>query len=113
MPSLYDLGWRRGSVLRARLGAAATLVVDGVVTQVSQEYELWMLVTQDCDLVAAGDNDAEPKVELRPLLSEGAPPMFGIRSRKLRVSHDHPDYLQSESLRSMVSPAALSTLIDQ
>ncbi len=111
MPSLYENGWRRGSILKANLAAAATVVEDGVVRQVSQEFGLWMVVTQDCDLVAAGDHDAEPKVELRPILNDEVPPVFGIRSRKLRVSHKHPDYIHSESLRCMISPAALSHLI--
>lgn len=113
MASLYSNGWKRGSVLRANLEAAGTVVVKGVVRQIVERFGLWMIVTQDCDLFAASEDESKPIIELRPLLNDASPPMFGIRSRKLRVSKKQPEYLHSESLRCMVSPAALTQIVKE
>jgi hypothetical protein len=113
MPSLFANGWKRGSVLSANLNASATIVVDGLLQEIHQQFGLWMVVTQDCELFDADESDGEPKIELRPLGRDASPPMLGIRSRKLRISHGRPEYLHSESLRCMISPAALTAILGQ
>lgn len=111
MASLYDAGWRQGSVLRADLQAATTVLAEGGVRSISRSYGIWMVVTQDCDLADRTDDDGQSEIELRPLFSTDGPAMLGIRSRKLRVSPSRAEYLLAESPRCMISPAALTHLL--
>jgi len=48
-------------------------------------------------------------VELRPVFQDDPPPQWGIRSRKLRLIES--EYLEAQSRRVMISPAALQRLL--
>ena len=98
-------------MIKSNFVASVTIVVDGALRDSTWPFGLWIVVSQDCDLFDADDHDTEPTIELRPLFSVGPPPVFGIRSRKLRVSHSRPHYLESASPRLMVSPAALTLTV--
>lgn len=111
MASLYDAGWRQGSVLQATLHSAVTVINVGELDNVARTFTAWMIVTQDCDLADQEEDATEAEIELRPLFRNETPPMFGIRSRKLRVCHGRPDFLIAASPRCMISPQALTLLL--
>jgi hypothetical protein len=51
LPSLYDEGWRQGVILRGRLQAHGIVLAGGDEPQVDvREHDLWIVVSQDCDL---------------------------------------------------------------
>ena len=51
MPSLYEAGWRQGSIVAATLPFDA-VVVDhaGQVIRQQGQHERWVVATQECDL---------------------------------------------------------------
>jgi hypothetical protein len=108
-PSLYERGWRQGSLLNTTV-PYETVGVDshGELERRPDEHGLWLVVTQDCDLDRLDHDAQQSEVELRPVFQSAPPPQWGIRSRKLRISESH--YVTAESPRAMVSPAALTML---
>ncbi len=79
----------------------------GIVRQ-QGEHDHWLVVTQECDLARLDANDPLPTVELRPVYDEDPPATLGLRSYKLLL--DSPYYLEAQSSRVMISPAALTIL---
>ena len=127
--SLFDLGWRQGSVLRARLSLpSATLqrqwksvairwgsavsrrngLGDDIARIRLVKHDAWAVASQDCDLSSCTASDDEECLELRPLYTDGVPPDFGIRSRKLRLTDEL--YAHADSPRLNVSPMLLNAL---
>jgi hypothetical protein len=112
VPSLYESGWRQGSVVRCDLATHATIVENDEVRQVvSGNHNLWLIVTQDCDLHRLQLTNNQPKVELRPLLVGEPAPKVGIRSRLHRISQDHPEYVDNDRTREMASAASLTKML--
>lgn len=109
-PSLYAEGWRRGSFLAHSLTAPAFVERDGVAHRQDVEANLWVVVSQDCDLFLSPVSDDNPRIELRPVYTASPPHNWGIRSRKLRLTPDR--YIESESPRVMVSARLLDALRD-
>lgn len=113
MATLYDADWRQGSYLRHSLTMSDVLTNSsmGVVTR-STEHDLWMVVTQDCDLDGVDESDELPLIELRSVYDDGdTGRVRGLRSREFRPSPDATRYLQAQSARLMISPAALSACL--
>lgn len=113
MPTLYELGWRQGSVVRHELPAHALVLAGGEnpIDDQVRPHQLWAVVTQDCDLHRLTEVNNHPKVELRPLLVSNAPPQLGIRSRLHRFSRFRPEHLDADSLRPMISGAVMTAII--
>ncbi len=111
MISLYDAGWRQGSIFDAPLQMmGVTLADDGSLDFNSHEHAKWIIVTQDCDLSAFDMNEREDLVELRPVFDHRPPSQRGIRSRQCLLVDRL--YLEAQSRRTMISPAALTMLIE-
>jgi hypothetical protein len=112
MASLYEAGWRQGSIVEFELPLdAVVLGQSGIPERSPGLHRLWAVATQDCDLAHADVADPDPAVELRPLYTSGAPPDWGIRSAKLRLT-DH-EYAQANAPRLTVAPAVLTAIVAQ
>lgn len=80
---------------------------EGAIRTVEQEYTLWVVVTQDCDLDRLATGDDNPFVELRPVFEETPPPDWGIRSHRLRLTGGQ--YVEAQSPRVMLSASVLDS----
>lgn len=110
MPSLYEAGWRQGSIVAALLPFDA-VVADpaGRVIRQQGEHERWVLATQECDLDLTKPDDAQPTVELRAVYDDDPPRDWGLRSSRFRLNEF--DYVLSQDPRVSVSAAVLTALI--
>lgn len=106
--TLHERGWRQGSVFAAPLASTVYVVEDGVAAASSQEFPLWVVASQDCDLAATAAHSSDAMIEIRPVHRDGDLPDWGIRSRKVRL--DRGSYVDASDPRVLVSPAALSSL---
>lgn len=110
MISLYDTGWRQGTILDASLQMMGIrLADDDSLDTGSHEHGKWIVATQDCDLCAFDMIEREDLVELRPVFDHDPPPQGGIRSKRLLLIDRL--YLEAQSRRTMISPAALTMLL--
>ena len=110
MASLHEAGWRQGSILTASLplvGVRVTAIGD--VAPDTQTHDRWIVATQDCDLALVDASHADDVVELRPVFSHDPPAARGIRSRKCLLTDGQ--YVEAQSRRTMISPAALTALL--
>lgn len=108
MTSLYEDGWRQGTIFEAELP------LDALILGPRNEPEprrglhgLWVIATQDCDLDVADVSEDEPIVELRPVFKHSPPADWGIRSRRLLLTE--AEYVVSASPCLHISPAVLTT----
>jgi hypothetical protein len=70
MASLYTSGWRQGSLLAATLPHDSVALGDGDAPVRRQgEHGLWVVATQECDLVTADAGDQDASIELRRSVS--------------------------------------------
>ncbi len=113
MASLYETGWRQGSIINADLPLDAVVFdeASGRPKRREEGHTLWVVATQDCDLDRADSNDAHPSIELRPIFTNDPPDDWGIRSAKHRISET--EYVVSTSPRPIVSPRVLTALLAQ
>lgn len=113
MGTLYQAGWRQGTILEALLPNDSVIldVTSRSYKRVQDERSIWIVGSQDCDLNACVDTDAVPTIELRPVFDDSPPPDWGIRSRRFRVTDS--EYIQSDSPRPMVSAALLTELVSR
>jgi len=110
MASLYEAGWRQGSIVEVELWRdAVVLGTSGRPERSSEPHGLWVVATQDCDLDRAETDDPSPGVELRPLFTGDCPTDWGIRSAKLRLTDD--EYAEANSSRLTVAPKVLTTAL--
>ena len=95
MASLYELGWRQGTIVEAQL-PLAVIVLDadsGLPKSHESPHGAWVIATQDCDLHHSDPDNEEPCVELRPVFTDDPPHNWGIRSAKLLLTEQ--DYVVS------------------
>lgn len=112
MASLYEAGWRQGSIVEFELPLDAVVIgASGVPERSPGSHGLWTVATQDCDLDRADGDDPDAAIELRPLFTSGAPNDWGIRSAKLRLTDD--EYAQANAPRLTVAPAVLTAILEQ
>ena len=113
MTSLYELGWRQGSIVETELPMSVVVLdPDSNSPNSRQEiHDLWVIATQDCDLDHFHCDYQEPCIEIRPVYAEDPPESWGIRSAKLLLTEEN--YVVSTSPRPVVSPAVLTTLLEQ
>lgn len=112
MASLYDEGWRQGSIINHPLSYDVVVRRADDVGHQGSTHERWLVVTQDCDLDMMQTLDVATCVELRPILTTDPPTELGIRSRRFKLSieaHDR-DHLNDLSFRCSITPAALSAV---
>ena len=112
MASLYELGWRQGTIVEAQIPLGAVILdpESGEPRHRESLHGVWVIATQDCDLNNSDADHGEPCIELRPVYTDEPPPNWGIRSAKLRLTER--DYVVSASPRPVVSPAVLTALAD-
>lgn len=77
----------------------------GIVRQ-QRTHDHWVVVTQDCDIARLAEDHPLPVVEIRPVYNKEPPSELGLRSRQLLL--DSPYYIEAQSARTMISPAALT-----
>jgi hypothetical protein len=108
-PSLHAEGWRQGSLIRETLSVHFLDLHDGAIVDRSEQFDLWLLATQDCDLDQTPCTNSTRQFELRPV-SERTPDdrLDGLRSRTVLVTDQL--VLRSDSKRLTLSARALNTL---
>lgn len=110
MASLYEAGWRQGSIVEIDLALdAVVLGASGQPERSSAPHRLWVIATQDCDLDRVQVDDPEPSIEMRPVFTEDCPSEWGIRSAKLRLTDR--EYIESNSPRLTVGPNVLTAAL--
>lgn len=110
MTSLYDYGWRQGSIFNADLPLFAVVLGSSGEPEPDQSsHGLWVVASQDCDLDGAECSAIEPLIELRPVYTHDPPTDWGIRSNRLRLTDT--DYVIASSPRQHVAPSLLANLI--
>lgn len=110
MASLYEAGWRQGSIVEYELPLDAVVVgASGNPERSPGTHGLWAVATQDCDLNRADAGDPDPGIELRPLFTLAPPPDWDIRSARLRLT-DH-EYSEASAPRLTVAPQVLTTIL--
>lgn len=110
MASLYDAGWRQGSIMEVELSLdSVVLGASGRPERSSTPHRLWVVATQDCDLDRADTDEPEPGVELRPLFTEDCPTDWGIRSARLRLTED--EYVEANAPRLTVAANVLTAAL--
>lgn len=97
-------------VLAHACGATIVPNQPGVIVRRQGTHSHWLVVTQNCDLDRLDENDRQPVVELRPVFDQNPPSELGLRSRQLLL--DDSNYIEAQSGRTMVSPAALTVAVE-
>jgi hypothetical protein len=110
MASLYEEGWRQGTIFETALPMDAVVLGEssGRPERRLGDHSRWVIATQDCDLDQTESTNAEPTIELRPVFTQAPPPDWGIRSAKLRLTDE--DSVESASSRTITSAAVLTAL---
>jgi hypothetical protein len=110
MASLYEAGWRQGSILAAALPFDA-VVLDGSGQAVRQQRDhgRWVVASQECDLDLTETDDEQPTIELRAVHTDDPPDDWGLRSSRLRLTDSENDV--SDDPRVSVSAAVLTALL--
>lgn len=110
MTSLYDEGWRQGTIFRADLQLdAVVLGSTGTPECSSTTHALWVVASQDCDLAGVDGGESQPCIELRPVHTESPPKDWGIRSSRFLLSET--EYVISSTPRLCVAPNVLTSLL--
>ena len=106
--SLYDAGWRQGTLAGGRFtGQWVDANSDGSDQPCQEEFLRGVVCTQDCDLNSAPADSNEHRIEVRPIHSADPPGNWGIRSRVLRLNDR--DHVIADGPRAFVTPAFLTT----
>ena len=109
MASLYEDGWRQGSIVGFDLPLGAIVLGASRLPERSTgTHPLWAVATQDCGLDRAND-DPDPGIELRPLFTQDPPSDWGIRSAKLRLTDG--EYANASAPRITVAPRVLTAIL--
>jgi len=110
MPSLYEAGWRQGSILVASLPFDAVVMdTAGQIMRRTAEHPCWVVAAQECELDLTATDDARPTIELRAVHSENPPDDWGIRSSRFRLTES--EYVVSDDPRQSVSAAVLTAVL--
>lgn len=113
MASLYEQGWRQGTIIEATLPLDEVILDEtaGRADRRQGEHGLWVVASQDCDLDHSDASERAACIELRPVFVHDPPADWGIRSAKHLITED--EYIVSTSARPMVAPAVLTALVEQ
>lgn len=110
MASLYETGWRQGSIVEVEFPLdTVVLGASGHPEPSSTPHGAWVIASQDCDLDQTDAGDPEPTIELRPLFTHDCPTDWGIRSARLRLTD--LEYAKATSPRVTVAPNVLTAAL--
>lgn len=110
MASLYEAGWRQGSIFVASLPFdAVVLDASGQVVRQQRDHDRWVVASQECDLDLTEADDERPTIELRAVHTYNPPDDWGLRSSRLRLTDS--EYVVSDNPRVSVSAAVLTSLL--
>jgi hypothetical protein len=110
MPSLYEAGWRQGSIFVGTLPFDAVVVdAAGQVVRQQGEHSRWAVATQECDLDLTEPDDTQPTIELRAVHVDDPPQDWGLRSWRFRLTESH--HVVSQDPRLSVSAAVLTAVL--
>jgi hypothetical protein len=110
MRSLYEAGWRQGSIFTAPLPFdAVVLGAQAQVVRRQAEHGRWAVASQECELDLTDCDDPQPTIELRAVHTEEPPPDWGIRSSRFRLTD--MEYVISDEPRTNVPAAVLTSLL--
>lgn len=109
--SLHGEGWRQGSVFHAELPLDTVVVRgDAVSRETAGPHGVWVVAEQDCNLAGADADDAEARIEVRPVYMLDPPTDWGIRSRRFRLD-EAGRYLEDQTPKVLVSPEMLTSAV--
>jgi hypothetical protein len=110
MASLYEAGWRQGSILAASLPFTA-VVLDASSQPVPQQSDhgRWVVASQECELDLTETDDERPTIELRAVHTADPPDDWGLRSARLRLTES--EHVLSDDPRVSVSAAVLTAVL--
>ncbi len=79
MASLYEAGWRQGSIVVATLPFdAVVLDPSGQVVRELRDHGRWAVASQECDLDLTNIDDPAPTIKLRAVHTDGPPTIGGF-----------------------------------
>lgn len=107
--TVYDAGWRQGTVLQAEIDIVSTIrnPATGEADQAIRQHTLWALVTQDCNLYRMRASVNTPVAELRQVHDSEPPNHEGIHARKFLLNSESSHYLVDDKPSAFVSPRFL------
>lgn len=107
--TVYSVGWRQGTVLRADIEVVATTlnVSSGESAASRYQHHIWALATQDCNLFRMRVNVNTPVIELRQVHDSDPPISQGIHARKFLLNDAEHHYLIDDKPSAFVSPRFL------
>jgi hypothetical protein len=110
MASLYEAGWRQGSIVIATLPFdAVVLDPSGQVLREHRDHGRWAVASQECDLDLTNTDDPSPTIELRAVHTDDPPNDWGLRSARFRLTD--LEYVIADDARTHVSAAVLTALL--
>lgn len=111
-PSLHAEGWQQGSLIRETMTVHSLDLQDGIIVDRSEQFDLWLLATQDCDLAQTPCTNTTRQFELRPVLERKPDDKLdGLRSRVILVKDQL--VLRSDSKKLTLNACALNSLKDK
>lgn len=109
--SLYELGWRQGTVIGTPLPSFSIAAdSEGNAETRKDVHDTWLVATQDCNLARAKERTNSATIELRQVLDESPPDTWGIRARKFLLDEERGHYLLDDKPTTYVSPRYLARL---
>jgi hypothetical protein len=110
MASLYEAGWRQGSVVAASLPFdAVVLGAGGQPVRQQRDHGRWVVACQECDLDLTESDDERPTIEMRAVHTDDPPGDWGLRASQLRLTDS--EHVVSDDPRVSVSAAVLTALL--
>jgi hypothetical protein len=109
MPSLYEAGWRQGSIVVATLPFDAVVIDAGQIVRRQAEHDRWAVASQECELDLTDSDNPQPTIELRAVHMDDPPKDWGLRSSRFRLTENH--YVVSADPRLTVSAAVLTATL--
>ena len=110
MASLYEAGWRQGSIVIAKLPFdAVVLAPSGQLVWECRDHGRWAVASQECDLDLTNSDDPSPIIELRAVHTDDPPNDWGLRSARFRLTD--LEYVIADEARTHASAAVLTALI--
>lgn len=108
-PSLYAEGWRQGSLIRETMVVHYIDLRDNAIVDCNEQFDYWLLATQDCDLEQTPCTNSARQFELRPVLPRlKDDKLDGLRSRTIIVKDGF--VLRSDSKKLTLTARALNSM---
>lgn len=110
MASLYEAGWRQGTIVDADLPLDAVVLnqSSGQPERRLGRHNRWAVASQNCDLDLIDESETDPCIEIRPVFQADPPRNWGIRSSRFLLTET--EYVEATSPRPIVAPAVLTSV---